>query len=121
MHTAVGTYARCTDSVSNALHKEPPPLRRRPRCTRTVHPRGHVFDSLLSHACVIVSIVHVSLHHAPRSTISPSFEALLLLLLPHRRAHTHVLHAACEHLIVKLDLLSIAVVVQELAQESCAG
>jgi len=33
----------------------------------------------------------------------------------------HVLHAACEHLIVKLDLLSIAVVVQELAQESCAG
>ena len=108
------------DSVSNALHKEPPPLRRRPRCTRIVHPRGHVFDSLLSHACVIVSIVHVSLHHAPRSTISPSFEALLLLL-PHRRAHTHVLHAACEHLIVKLDLLSIAVVVQELAQESCAG
>ena len=38
---------------------------------------------------------------------------LLLLLLP--------LHAACEHLIVKLDLLSIAVVVQELAQESRAG
>ena len=108
------------DSVSNALHKEPPPLRRRPRCTRIVHPRGHVFDSLLSHACVIVSIVHVSLHHAPRSTISPSFEALLLL--PHiTHAHTHVLHAAFEHLIVKLDLLSIAVVVQELAQESCAG
>ena len=48
------------DSVSNALHKEPPPLRRRPRCTRIVHPRGHVFDSLLSHACMIVSIVIVA-------------------------------------------------------------
>ena len=120
MHTAVGTYARCTDSVSNALHKEPPPLRRRPRCTRIVHPRGHVFDSVLSHACMIVSIVIVA---TCSSINNPSFEALLLL--PHRRtapnAHTHVLHAACEHLIVKLDLLSIAVVVQELAQESRAG
>ena len=105
----------CIDSVSNALHKEPPPLRRRPRCTRIVHPRGHVFDSLLSHACMIVSIVIVA---TCSSINNPSFEALLLLLLPHR-PHTH--HAACEHLIVKLDLLSIAVVVQELAQESRAG
>ena len=61
LYTVHGThvYLQPFDSVSNALHKEPPPLRRRPRCTRTVHPRGHVFDSLLSHACVIVSIVIV--------------------------------------------------------------
>ena len=65
---------------------------------------------------MIVSIVIVA---TCSSINNPSFEALalLLLLLPHR-PHTHV---ACEHLIVKLDLLSIAVVVQELAQESCAG
>ena len=104
------------DSVSNALHKEPPPLRRRPRCTRIVHPRGHVFDSLLSHACMIVSIVIVA---TCSSINNPCFEALLLLL-PHRASRS-CLHAACEHLIVKLDLLSIAVVVQELAQESRAG
>ena len=108
----------CIDSVSNALHKEPPPLRRRPRCTRIVHPRGHVFDSLLSHACMIVSIVIVA---TCSSINNPSFEALLLLLLLPHRPHSRVLHAACEHLIVKLDLLSIAVVVQELAQESRAG
>ena len=63
---------------------------------------------------MIVSIVIVA---TCSSINNPSFEALLLLLLPHRRT----LHAACEHLIVKLDLLSIAVVVQELAQESRAG
>ena len=74
-----------------------------------------MFDSLLSHACVIVSIVIVA---TCSSINNPSFEALLLLLLPHQR---QLLHAACEHLIVKLDLLSIAVVVQELAQESRAG
>jgi hypothetical protein len=62
---------------------------------------------------MIVSIVIVA---TCSSINNPSFEALLLLLLPHRP-----LHAACEHLIVKLDLLSIAVVVQELAQESRAG
>ena len=58
---------------------------------------------------MIVSIVIVA---TCSSINNPSFEALLLLLL---------LHAACEHLIVDLDLLSIAVVVQELAQESRAG
>jgi hypothetical protein len=61
---------------------------------------------------MIVSIVIVA---TCSSINNPSFEALLLLLL------LLPLHAACEHLIVKLDLLSIAVVVQELAQESCAG
>ena len=67
---------------------------------------------------MIVSIVIVA---TCSSINNPSFEALLLLLLLPHRPHTHVLHAACEHLIVKLDLLSIAVVVQELAQESRAG
>jgi len=63
---------------------------------------------------MIVSIVIVA---TCSSINNPCFEALLLLLLlPHRRTTP-----ACEHLIVKLDLLSIAVVVQELAQESCAG
>jgi hypothetical protein len=66
---------------------------------------------------MIVSIVIVA---TCSSINNPSFEALLLLLLLPHRPHTHS-HAACEHLIVKLDLLSIAVVVQELAQESCAG